>query len=617
MKRVLPLVVGLLLFGAPPALAQSGANVLLVVNERSADSVRIGDHYARVRSVPTDQVLRIRIDVKDEVERAAFDGEIQGPIARWIRQHAAQDRILYIVLAKGIPLRIKGTSGREGTGASVDSELALLYRRMTGADIPLAGRLANPYFLGDAAAAQAQPFTHKAFDIYLVTRLDGYTVDDVAGLIERGAAPVGEGRILLDQLGEPNAPAGDRWLKNAAEKLAAAGFGDRVTLDTTASFITGAKGLLGYYSWGSNDRALKTRRFGLGFVAGAVAGMYVSTDARTFVEPPAEWTIGAWIDRATFYAGSPQSLTGDLIRDGVTGVAGHVAEPLLDSTIRPDMLFPAYLSGFNLAESFYLAMPYLSWQTVVIGDPLCGPFPRKPLPPADIDNGIDGATELPGHFSARRLAVLTPAVTTMEAASAMLRAEARAAKGDKPGSQAALEEATRLDPKFVAAHLALASFYEEQNAHDKAIERYRAILAANATNVFALNNLAYALAVRKGQSAEALPYAERAAALTGGKSPDVADTLGWIQHLLGRDAEAAPILQGAVKAAPERAEFRLHAAVVFAALGRLEEAAAELGEAVRLDPTLEASDDVKAVRAKLKQGGRQGGYQASVSVTRG
>ena len=94
-------------------------------------------------------------------------------------------------------------------------------------------------------------------------------------------------------------------------------------------------------------------------------------------------------------------------------------------------------------------------------------------------------------------------------------------------------------------------------------------------------------------------------ALTGGKSPEVADTLAWIQHLLGRDAEAAQLLQGVVKAVPNRAEIRLHAAVVFAAVGRLDEASAELGEAVRLDPALESSADVKALRARLKKGGPQ------------
>ena len=46
--------------------------------------------------------------------------------------------------------------------------------------------------------------------------------------------------------------------------------------------------------------------------------------------------------------------------------------------VRPQILFPAYLRGFNLAEA-YTAMPYLSWQTIVIGDPLCTPVPRRTL----------------------------------------------------------------------------------------------------------------------------------------------------------------------------------------------------------------------------------------------
>ena len=603
MTRRLLFLAGLILACSSPALAQSGANVLLVVNEQSADSGRIAEHYARVRGVPPGQILRVNVDVADEIERTVFEARIQTPIARWLQEHSAQDRILYIVLTRGIPLRIRGSADRDGTRASVDSELTLLYRRMSGADAPPAGRLANPYFLGAKPLDQAAAFNRKASDIYLVTRLDGYTVDDVIALVDRGVAPVQEGRILLDQQGGTASQAGDAWLKLGADRLGAAGFGSRVTLDSSPGVVTGAKNLLGYYSWGQTYQGPKSRHLGLSFVPGAIAGSFVSTDARTFAEPPAAWPIGTWLDRATYYAGSPQSLTGDLVRDGVTGVAGNVAEPFLDAAIRPDILFPAYLSGFNLAESFYLAMPYLSWQSVVIGDPLAAPFPRKPLLAADIDGGIDPATELPAYFSARRVAALAPRSTTMEVAAAIARSEARTAKGDRAGSQAALEEATRLDPKLATVHLMLATSYEEDKLYDKAIERYRTVLALNPKSTLALNNLAYALAVRKSQPAEALGHAERAMALSGGKSPEVADTLAWIQHLLGRDAEAAQILQRVVKAVPDRAEIRLHAAVVFAAVGRLEEASAELGEAVRLDPALESSAEVKALRARLKKGG--------------
>jgi hypothetical protein len=41
--------------------------------------------------------------------------------------------------------------------------------------------------------------------------------------------------------------------------------------------------------------------------------------------------------------------------------------------VRPEMLFLAYLSGYNLAEA-YLATAALSWHLVVVGDPLAAPF---------------------------------------------------------------------------------------------------------------------------------------------------------------------------------------------------------------------------------------------------
>jgi len=598
MHRPLLLAVALLA-SAASAFAQSGANVLVVANEAHPDSVRIAEHYTRARSVPADQVLRIKIDVADEVERAAFNAQIQAPIATWLRQHAAQDRILYIVLTKGVPLRVKGTPGRDGTLASVDSELTLLYQRLLGREPAIGGRVPNPYFHGAAPIAQAVPFSRAASELYLVTRLDGFSADDAIALVDRAATPSREGRILLDQTAAAASTAGNGWLADAAARLADAGFADRVVIEKTSHVLTGEKDVLGYYSWGSNDPAITRRRFDFGFVPGALAGTYVSTDGRTFTEPPAAWTIGKWTDRSTFFAGSPQSLAGDLIREGVTGVSAHVDEPYLDATVRPDILFPAYLSGFNLAESFYLAMPYLSWRTVVVGDPLCAPFPHRTLAPSDIDAGLDAATGLPARFAERRLQVLTTAGTRADAARAVLRSEALGAKGDKAGSRRALEEATVLDPALFAAHLQLAGEYEADQDHDRAIERYRLVLGAQANNILALNNLAYALAVRKAQPAEALPHAERAHRLSGGRSPEIADTLAWVLHLLGRDADALPIQEQAVKGAQTSAVHRLHLAAIYAGLGRIENAAAELKEAVRLQPDLDAGDEVKALRARI------------------
>jgi len=125
----------------------------------------------------------VPLPLDESVNREVYDAQIEQPIWCCIANRQAQDRILYIVLTEDVPIRISGTSGRSGTNASVDSELTLLYRRRTGE-----GFVPNPYFAGATASATVEPFTHRAHDIYLVTRLDGYTLQDALALIDCAAA---------------------------------------------------------------------------------------------------------------------------------------------------------------------------------------------------------------------------------------------------------------------------------------------------------------------------------------------------------------------------------------------------------------------------------------------
>jgi len=325
---------------------------------------------------------------------------------------------------------------------------------------------------------------------------------------------------------------------------------------------------------------------------------FVSSDARTFTAPPSEWTPGAWGDRSRYYAGSPQSLAGDLVRAGVTGVGAQVAEPYVDGTIRPDILFPAYVAGFNLAESFYLATPEISWQTVVVGDPLCAPFPREPLAPGEVEAGLDPATETPAFFAARRLAVLEAQGAVPAAARALVRAEARLARHDAAGARRSLEEATAADPALRLAQVALAEQYRIAGEPERATERYRVVLAANPKDVAVLNNLAYVLAVDLKQPGEGIGYAERAFTLAP-TSPEVLDTYGWTQFLLGRSQEAVQLLSKAARLAPGQSLIRLHAAMAFEAGDLLDAARRELDEAVRLDPAAGDREEARALRRRL------------------
>jgi uncharacterized protein (TIGR03790 family) len=142
-------------------------------------------------------------------------------------------------------------------------------------------------------------------------------------------------------------------------------------LNTSGEVLYDQSDVIAYASWGSNDPDRKRRHLSFHWLPGAIMTEYVSTNGRTFARPPDGWTMGAWGDPKATFAGSPQSLTADYIHDGVTGASGHVAEPFLQLTPRPDILLPAYYRGRNLAESYYLSIPVLSWMNIVVGDPLC------------------------------------------------------------------------------------------------------------------------------------------------------------------------------------------------------------------------------------------------------
>ena len=381
---------------------------MVVINEASPESVRIGEYYVAKRDIPPENVTRLKTAVADEMDRAAYEFFIERPISEILTRHATQDRIHYIVLTKGIPLRVRGSGGLEGThrqrrfrvdGCSTASSSACRFR--------LPGALPNPYYLGDRLPSDAQRFAHRTHDIFLVTRLDGFTVDDVIKLIDRGAAPQREGVFVLDQRGVLiGNRIGDDWLNSAAERLAKDGLGARVQLERSKSPATAAQPALGYYSWGSNDASFSTRRADVTFAPGALAGMFVSTDARTFKEPPANWNIGKWGQKQGYFEGSPQSLTGDLIRAGVTGVAGHVAEPFLDGSARPQILFPGVRRGLQ-SRGVVLSVDSLSVlaerghrRSVMRAVQKSGRRGRRPCSAPDPD------TELPQFFSDRRLAVL-------------------------------------------------------------------------------------------------------------------------------------------------------------------------------------------------------------------
>ncbi len=356
--------------------------VLVVANRRSETSRTLARYYLQVRHVPRENLVYLDLTPQEEISRYVYVKKIERPLAAYIRRHHLEDRILVLLLMPGVPHKIRGRVARDGDAAAVDSELTLLYRTMLYGPHRLSGWLPNPFF----RAPLNIPFEHDRFDIYLVTRIAAYTPLQAKALIDRAlkaAQTKPPFTLVLDAKAGPDHP-GDNWLY--ATYLELKNF-PGLSLETSfdPAFLVNGKRVIGYASWGSNDPNYPPdRRLHFSFLPGAIGVTYVSTSARTFHAPPANWKVGPWRERWRFFAGSPQSLIADLIAQGITGISGNTYEPYLSASARPYLLFPAYLKGDSLAEAYYRALAYLSWQTVVIGDPLCrlgSPKPSATPPP--------------------------------------------------------------------------------------------------------------------------------------------------------------------------------------------------------------------------------------------
>jgi len=342
------------LFGTT-AIAQneSYSDVLVVVNINSAISDSIGSYFALHRNIPISNIARINVPSKEEIDSLQFEN-LRTQLENIILTRNLQNQINYIVTTKGVPLKVLRSNFL--TSSSVESELTLILGDYAGS-IGNFSAIMSPYY------GQQQNFSHAKYGIYLVTRLDGYTFDDVKGIIDRASIAASSnnppGNFVLNEDPLWNSSAGylNDDMSQASNELQNQGF--QTVLDTTTSFLMHQTNVLGYVSWGSNDHnpivhashAIPSNTY----LPGAIAETYVSTSARSFSCPPV-------------YG---QSLIGDLIKEGVTGAKGYVYEPYSSAMAAVQILFPMYVSGFTLAESYFSASPYLSWMDVIIGDPKC------------------------------------------------------------------------------------------------------------------------------------------------------------------------------------------------------------------------------------------------------
>jgi uncharacterized protein (TIGR03790 family) len=360
--------------------------VLVVVNDESAISRAIGEHYRATRGVPAGNVVHLSIPVTDPsfttwahetVSRGRYERDIRDPIAAFLASGTATGDIEIIVTTKGVPLRIRSEGGKPDepyehrSWASVDAEIAVLGSGLEGS--PGFGTSVNPYYGSEEPFARWRRRHPRAPLRYLVARITGYegSVDletgvpaDVAAMLAAARSDGGAGPYLVDE--DPSQPGGrapGNLLLLAPTAGALRALGLEVVHDRSETFRSDVEALAGYASWGSNDEhdagppfygRVAGRLFPGRFGARAVSADLVSTNMRSFT-------------RSQTYG---QSLVADLLPLGLAGAAGYVFEPTLTAVVRPYLLFGAYARGVRAVEAYFRSVPFLGWTNAWVGDPL-------------------------------------------------------------------------------------------------------------------------------------------------------------------------------------------------------------------------------------------------------
>lgn len=355
---------------------------MVLANADDDESLRIAGYYAKRRGIPEENIIALPMPRAETIAWREFVVGIWQPMQDelirrgWIdampmklidavgRRKVAPSghRISYLVVCRGVPLRINhdaalyevspGKTERsefQTNRSAVDAEFSLLAQ----GSYAINGYVPNPLF------RVQQPSDLLAGTVVKVARLDGPSASDVIAMID-GAIEAETngliGRTYVDVRG-PHAQ-GNNWMESIIKALTAADFAPDThhgsgTFPHTARMDAPAV-YMGWYAGNANGPFVLP---GFRFAPGAIAVHIHSFSAQTLRSDSKAWC-------------------GPFIARGVAATTGAVFEPYLQMMHHLDLLMEALLRGESLGDAAYYALPVLSWQNVLVGDPLYRPFQR-------------------------------------------------------------------------------------------------------------------------------------------------------------------------------------------------------------------------------------------------
>ncbi len=337
---------------------------------------------------PKINFLALSLTINETMSREEYDRILKKKVLDALKALGAKNRIEAIVLIYGIPLKVapprpdretverierlkkNNASQQQGQAslqekldninmrAAVDSELALV----RAGDYELDGWVKNPYFLG---FKRADLLLGKD-QVLLVSRLDGPDPATVRRIIDDS--------LQVEKTGlDGKAYFDARWPESDKKNLsgyklydqsihrAAALVQERmeVLVDAQESLFppkSCPKAALycGWYSLASYVDSFTWQKGAIGYHIASAECSSLKETSRPL------WCL-------------------KMLEKGVAATVGPVYEPYVEGFPLPELFFGTLAEGYlSLGESYLVSLPFLSWQTILIGDPLYQPFAPKP-----------------------------------------------------------------------------------------------------------------------------------------------------------------------------------------------------------------------------------------------
>ncbi len=359
-------VVILLLVLSGGSIAAAGldpSQVAILVNKDTPISSQVSRMYEKLRAIPPANVLSLSLGPDRQITSDQYWSKAAPPIKKYLE---ANPEIRCILTTSGVPYTIQ-PEGKD-QGAAFDNELAAVLREQPGDQ--KRGQ-ANPLFVGGGnLGAVTDP---RKFQMVFVVRLDGPDLKTITRMVEDAIATEKsglEGPVYGDAQGLDSVTAygvGDASIRAAIDRFSGAGFPSTLDMKQESwkqpaggvgNQAAGAAFYLGWYDYVNFQDIFGEK----GLARGSIAWHIASGEAVNIWDPSSKgWCV-------------------NLMRRGAAVTIGPVSEPYVTAFPHGDIFTEALLSGESIAESYWLALPQVSWQMVVLGDPLYRPFGSKPRP---------------------------------------------------------------------------------------------------------------------------------------------------------------------------------------------------------------------------------------------